>query len=65
MSGGSIIEHRQLRQEIPQICDNAARVCEALCEFAVSMKWFSTAARAIKVCAFSVRCVERGLECCC
>ena len=32
-----------------QICDNASRVCEALVEFAVTMKWFSSAARAVKV----------------
>ena len=52
IGGGSIEGSHssfQLRSEIPQICDNAARVCEALVEFAVSMRWFPAAVRAVKV----------------
>jgi hypothetical protein len=42
-----------------QICDNAARVCEAIVEFAVSMKWFITAATAVKLCqSIKGRCWE-------
>jgi len=47
--GAGNMENAQLRSEMSQICDNASRVCEALVEFAVTMKWFSSAARAVKV----------------
>jgi hypothetical protein len=47
--GAGNMENAQIRSEMQQICDNASRVCEALVEFAVTMKWFSSAARAVKV----------------
>ena len=57
--GGVTIERPDLRNETTQICDNAARVCEALVEFAISMKWFSTAVRAVKLCqGIKGRCWE-------
>ena len=57
--GGGTLENANLRNHMGQICDNAARVCEALVEFALSMQWFATAARAVKLCqGIKGRCWE-------